>query len=672
MEHRLARRVLAAPVLAATLTVIAGIGGYSLTRANERSEHREAFVGDVAPALVEFSARIERAVTGTSRVDAVDGPSADALAGGLGLEALVLVRPSEPATGDPADAALAAIGPAGSAAAADARPGVRTALETARDTGVARATAPVPAGSGGPVVLVIHPRYRAGADASTTLGRRTGLDAWAVGVLRPAAPAARVLGPLSARGAVQLRDGDVSLYRVGRSDGAGDAVQARMSVGGRTWTVTARPDAGGAGPLPLAVLASALTLAAVMLATGRRAYLIERRAGAEAEAREEDLRAIATIGPLLQQSLDLGEVLPASAAFLADRFDLAGLSVAHVDEDGNLVETFTVGRRLIGVPRRATELRSPPERLIAGEVAAVPLLRGGRIMGALHALAGADLTRERTRTFVSVAEMIGTALANARQFEREQEMVRRLTELDRLKTEFLATVSHELQTPITAILGFSSMLDEQFDTLSPEERRDFVTRVARNATSLSTLVRELLDYSRIGRQHFEVHPEDVDLSELTKRIVDQFETLVDRHEIMVHAPPGVRAMADTEAVERILANLLSNAAKYSPPGTAITVTLAQSADDARIVVDDAGPGVAPDDRAHVFRRFYRGSSPAAVATRGAGIGLSVVKDLVERMGGRVGVGASPEGGARFTVTLPVRVGQVVPPSSESAGQGRTP
>ena len=122
------------------------------------------------------------------------------------------------------------------------------------------------------------------------------------------------------------------------------------------------------------------------------------------------------------------------------------------------------------------------------------------MIGALHVRPSVDLAPERTRTLVTVAERVGTALANARQFEQEQEAVRRLTELDRLQNEFLGTVSHELQTPITAILGFSSMLDEQYDDLSSEERRDFVARVQRNATSLSSLVRELLDFSRLGRR----------------------------------------------------------------------------------------------------------------------------------------------------------------------------
>jgi signal transduction histidine kinase len=272
---------------------------------------------------------------------------------------------------------------------------------------------------------------------------------------------------------------------------------------------------------------------------------------------------------------------------------------------------------------------------------------------------------------MAVAEMLGTALANARQFEREQESVRRLQELDRLKHEFLGTVSHELQTPITAIMGFSSILNEQFDDVPAEQRRDYLARVVRNAESLSALVHQLLDFSRLGRRSFDLHTEEIDLSTLAEQIVHQFATLIERHRLDVVVAPGVWALADPDAVERILTNLLSNAAKYSPPGSLITLTVEPDEHGARMVVDDAGPGIAEVDRPHVFDRFYRGSSPAAVATRGAGIGLAVVKDLVDRMHGTVSVDTAPTGGARFTVVLPAEPDDTPhPPPPAAAEQGR--
>lgn len=677
MERRLGIRILAVPVVAAALTAGAGIGGYVLTRADAVDRDRHAFLGAIPPAATTFANAIDDAVDVDAEFRFATGTDqgVDAAAVRAGLDALVRVTHSGTA---PVAATVAAIAEHGIVLAAPdaATPALASTFETARDTGKRRATPPLRlAGTSNGAVLVVFPRYPAGVAIDTTAARRAAIESYTVGVLRPAGTAAAALGPLADRGgSVEVRDGADRIFHSG-GDVTTTPVRSRLEVGGRQWTITTWPPEGEAGVVPAVVLIAGLLIAAAVLASGRQAYVAEQRAAAEARDRDYDLQAVATIGPLLQQSLDLAEVLPAATAYLAERFDLDGVSVAHVGDDGYLVEAFTIGRRLIGIPRVATELRSPPDQLAAGEVATIPLLRGGRVIGVIHALGGRELTPERTRTLVAVAEMVGTALANARQFEQEQEAVRRLTELDRLKTDFLGTVSHELQTPITAILGFSSMLDEQFDDLTPDERRDFITRIARNAGSLSTLVRELLDFSRIGRHHYELHPQDIDLTEVTTRIVDQFAGLVGRHRVVIDAPTAVWALADPEAVERVVANLLSNAAKYSPSGSVISVMLDHDADHARIVVDDTGPGVSEEDRPHVFRRFYRGNSPAAVATRGAGIGLAVVKDLVERMHGSVGVDAAPGGGgARFIVSLPLRPGGPVHPSppSEAAGQGRVP
>jgi signal transduction histidine kinase len=667
VELRLGRRALAVSAVAAILTAAAGIGGFVLTRTHERDDARRVFLRDALPAVTTFETAVHAAVTGAARLAGPNAPAADAAAARAGLEAIVEV-PAGPGSATPA--AVMATGDRGIVITPDAatQAAIDATFDVARDRAEVRASPPVATGGRiAPVTLIVVPRYRSDAPTATTAQRRVALERFTVGVLRPA-DAADSLRPLAADGGgVAVSDGDAVLLATGRRTGD-DPVRVRFAVAGRSWTVTAVPPAGDSGTLPFAVLGGGLGLAVLMLASGRRSYAIEQRAVAEAAAREEDLGAVAVMGPLLQESLDLSDVLPAASAFLADHFDLEGVSIAYADDEGELIEAFTLGRRLIGVPRHPGELRSPPSELRAGEVAAVPLLRGGRVIGALHAMARIDLSPQRTRTFVTVAERVGTAVANARQFEREREAVRRLTELDRLQNEFLGTVSHELQTPITAILGFSSMLDEQYDDLTAEERRDFVARVARNATSLSSLVRELLDFSRLGRGQFNLNVHEIDLSEVLTRVVEQFAGLVERHRIVLEAQPGVWALADSEAVERIVSNLLSNAAKYSPAGTAIDVALSHHGDRARIIVDDAGPGVAEEDRPHVFHRFYRGNSAAAVETRGAGIGLAVVKDLVERMGGTVAVGGAPTGGARFTVVLPVHKREIASP--DPAGQGR--
>ncbi|MDQ1375502.1 MAG: two-component system, OmpR family, phosphate regulon sensor histidine kinase PhoR [Actinomycetota bacterium] len=657
MEFRLGRRALVVPVLAAFLTAAAGVGGYFLTRDDARDAGRQRFLKVLAPAQVEFAGAVDAAFQEFSLLGAAD-PAAptDASAAAAGLDAVTEVGPDGMAT-------------------AGAR--VQAAFDIARDTGMVRAAAPVTlAGHRGPVTLLVLPRYRSGQPSGTTADRRASLTGYTVGVLAPASLARQHLAAIG--GTVVVRDAGTTLFRSGPAAADdGETVRTRLDVGGRNWAISAHPALGGAGTTPVAVLSVGLLLALGMLLTGRALHDVEAEATGRARDREDDLSTIADLGPLLQQSLELAEVLPSATAFLADHFGLHGVAVAYVDEDGDLVQAFSLGHRVPGLPEHGTDVHPPPHEISAGKPFSVPLLRGGRAIGAIHALPGRDLGPERTRTLVSVADMFGTAVANARQFEREQLAVRRLQELDRLKTEFLGTVSHELRTPIAAIVGFSGLLNAGLEEMPIAEQRDFLSRLMRNASSLSSLVQDLLDFSRIGRPSFELRAEELDLAELTGRIISQMATPDQEHRYVIDAAHTVWAFADADAVERVVTNLLSNAAKFSPPDSVITVTLGQHGEAATLTVDDMGPGVAEGDRPLVFQRFYRGTSAAAMATRGAGIGLAVVKDVVDRMGGSVAVDTAPSGGGRFVVVLPARPAAPSSPSTSSstssaATKGGTP
>jgi signal transduction histidine kinase len=649
------------------VVAIAGIGGFLLTREQARDNTRQRFFTAVAPAQLGFAADINESVSSFSRLGAGPrSPANDAVA--LGLEAVVDVNAAGPTTSADILAALTERGVA-VARGSDVESELEQTLDRALDTGAVRASAPIGRGNTRTTLLVL-PVFRPGAVLVTTADRRSGLAGYVVGALQPRNAASRRLTGIPG-GSVEVQDAGAVLFDAGPRRAPDDeTLESRLPVAGRSWLISARPDLGATGTTPGLVLASALLLAAALLAAGRYLAHMERLAGQQAEQRERDLSTIAGVGPLLQESLDLAEVLPAASAFLADRFDLDGVSVSYVDDGGRLVEAFTVGRRLAGIPSRPAELRSTPPEVAPGDVVSVPLLRGGRVIGAVHALANKGLTHERTRTLATVGEMIGTAVSNARLYEREQDSVRRLQELDRLKTEFLGTVSHELRTPITAILGFSQLLHEEFEGIPVDQRRDFVARVARNAASLNTLVQDLLDFSRIGRPSFELHLQEVDLTEATNRILDQLATMVEHHRVLIESPGNVWVFADPEAVERIVSNLLSNAVKFSPPDSVVTVTIGHHPDGASFVVDDAGPGVSEEDRPLVFHRFYRGDSAAAMSTRGAGIGLAIVKDLVDRMQGTIEVSTAPGGGARFAVVLPARPQD--DPATHEPLQGRNP
>jgi signal transduction histidine kinase len=224
-----------------------------------------------------------------------------------------------------------------------------------------------------------------------------------------------------------------------------------------------------------------------------------------------------------------------------------------------------------------------------------------------------------------------------------------LLRADREKTTFLSTVVHELQIPVTSIQGFTALVldDAHLDSTT----RDYVDRIARNAEALSKLVTELHEFSRLGRGEISLALEPVSLSSLAPQIVDQLAAVAGDHPIHLDIQPDVTVRADPDAVRRIMTNLFTNAVKFSPPRAEIGVTVHAAGGVGVISILDEGPGIS-DHEEQVFELFYHGR-PGGEHMPGLGIGLAVVRQLTERMGGSVALANRAEGGARFSVRLPL-------------------
>jgi signal transduction histidine kinase len=256
------------------------------------------------------------------------------------------------------------------------------------------------------------------------------------------------------------------------------------------------------------------------------------------------------------------------------------------------------------------------------------------------------------RLAVAMAEKMTADLAEREAELREAnrlliEANERLMEADRTRTAFLSVVSHELQTPLTSIVGFSNLLVER---TPGEEAADYARRIARNAAVLSNVIGELVEFTRLERGAVVLATEAVSLADLVPQVVDQLETVLSGHRVELDLQPEVRVAADPEAVTRILANLLTNAAKFSPGGTPVRVVVATEGQWGKLTVEDDGPGIPEDERARVFEPFFRGDG--AVGFPGTGVGLAVVGQLTERMGGATSVAEAAGGGARLTISLP--------------------
>jgi PAS domain S-box-containing protein len=248
----------------------------------------------------------------------------------------------------------------------------------------------------------------------------------------------------------------------------------------------------------------------------------------------------------------------------------------------------------------------------------------------------------------------------ARDITERKRLVRELEEANRLKDEFLATLSHELRTPLNAIMGYGRML--RSGSLAEELRARALELIDRNAHSLARLVSDVLDVSRIvsGKMRLSLKPCDV-TSVVAAAIEVVRPTLdVKRIELDFATEPGPTSiLGDPDRLQQVFWNLLTNAAKFTPDGGRISVRVSRTSRHARIRITDTGTGIDAALLPHVFERFRQGDTGANREMSGLGLGLSLVRHLVELHTGRV-VAASPGPGlgSTFEVTLPLQLNDV--------------
>ena len=248
-----------------------------------------------------------------------------------------------------------------------------------------------------------------------------------------------------------------------------------------------------------------------------------------------------------------------------------------------------------------------------------------------------------------------------------------LDEIERMRTEFLGLVGHELRAPLVAIKGSADALLEEAAELDPAEMREFHRIIAEQADHMRGLIRDLLDAGRIDSGTLSVAAEPSEVAELVERARSTFLSGGARHAVLVDLPAGLApVMADRRRIVQVLNNLFANAARHAPESTPIRVAAVREDERVAVSVSDEGSGVAPELLPHLFTKHVGGRQ---VATAGHGLGLAISKGLVEAHGGRIRAESAGAGrGATFTFTLPV-AGEpgaadraAVPPASPEPGE----
>jgi signal transduction histidine kinase len=319
------------------------------------------------------------------------------------------------------------------------------------------------------------------------------------------------------------------------------------------------------------------------------------------------------------------------------------------------------GRRVVGsvvVYSAPLDAVTPEAILVRDRVVTAGLV--ALLAAALATWLMARAVSQRVRRLERVAERVAQGDLTARfpvdardeigQLARSlDEMRGQLAELDSARKRFMAIASHELRTPLFSLGGFLELLEEE--ELDEEDRRRFVSQLRQQVTRMQKLATDLLDLSRLEAGALELRTEPTDVAALARMVVEEFQPALSAHaarlELRLPDDP-LPVECDPERVAQVLRILLDNAITHTPPGTAVVVAAARHGDRARLVVDDAGPGIPATMRPRVFEPFVTTDD-----AQGSGLGLAIAHELAERMEGELTVDSGP-GRTRFTLELPAR------------------
>lgn len=329
----------------------------------------------------------------------------------------------------------------------------------------------------------------------------------------------------------------------------------------------------------------------------------------------------------------------------ADEFSLG------LDEPGVAQRVFMSGdSQIINDTSQSSERDRLADELDAHRVAVVAMRIEDRTIGVL--LVGdkdTDFTDDDLGTLESVAAPAALVLNQMARFEEARSMSDRMAELAQLKTDFVSVVSHELRTPLTSIIGAIGTL--QRPELLPDDPRaqQLIEMAAKQANRLRTLIEDLLVMSRIEADSLPVRPERIDVAAFLIELID---ALPNGESVTFDPVSDVGyVQSDPDHLTRVMTNLVENAMKYSGEGQ-IEIATSSHRNEVHISIIDHGPGIAYEQHDAIFERFTQLQPHATRSRGGAGLGLSIVKGLVEAMDGRVWYEPTPGGGATFTVAIP--------------------
>jgi signal transduction histidine kinase len=425
-------------------------------------------------------------------------------------------------------------------------------------------------------------------------------------------------------------------------------------------------------------------------------WLVLRLRGARADAEARVVEA-EQLRDQLGRRVDLLEAANRAARALASSLDLDEAFSAFIRELGALMpfERVTIvlveGDRaeVMAAAGRGAETTFPPgsarpvagsvlEELLEGKVVyrqsmrppvypeetellelglecrlLAPLQVGPRTVGMLGLMRAepAAFSDEEVELAALLGRLVATAVQNIRAYDAERKTVEELRRLSALRADFVSLVSHELRSPMAAVIGAARTLQGRWRELSPEQRQSFLALIGDETNRLAQLIGDVLDTSRIEAGTFSYSFSNVDVARIIRDVVTAAQVGQDEVRVVADVSPALPPVrGDAERLRQVLHNLVDNAVKYSPSHGVVNVAAHAENGNVRVDVRDAGPGIPPDDQRLIFEKF--GRSSAGETKPGTGLGLFIARSIAEAHGGSLELESAPARGATFTLLLP--------------------
>jgi signal transduction histidine kinase len=285
----------------------------------------------------------------------------------------------------------------------------------------------------------------------------------------------------------------------------------------------------------------------------------------------------------------------------------------------------------------------------------VPLPVGPRTIGMLGLVRAEQdaFAPEEIELVAVLGRLVATAVQNIRAYEAERTTADELRRLSALRADFVSLVSHELRSPMAAVIGAARTLQERWRELSADQRQSFLELIGDETSRLADLIGDVLDTSRIEAGTFSFTFTDVDLAELLRDVVSAADLAQDEVRVTAHVNGTLpRVRGDRIRLRQVVQNLVDNAVKYSPTGAEVRVTAGTDDAHVRVAVEDTGPGIPLGDQKLIFDKFGRATVDGGTKP-GTGLGLFIARSIAEAHGGSLDVDSAPAQGSVFTLELPL-------------------